>query len=99
MTNLNQILTSENLDQASHCLKILGNATRLKIVCDLSGGAQSVKQIAESREIPHSVACEHLRLLQNCGFISSERNGKEVRYQIKDKHLLDLLSCIRKRFS
>jgi DNA-binding transcriptional ArsR family regulator len=97
--NLNQILSSESLNQASHCLKILGNATRLKIVCELSDGEKSVKQISISRNLPHNVACEHLRLLQHCGFISSERVGKEVRYKIKDTHLLDLLVCIKKRFS
>ena len=92
-------LTDDKINQAAHCLKVLGNPVRLKIVAILSSGQQMVKQISDTLDIPHNVACEHLRLLLHCGFVSSSRSGREVFYKIQDTHLLDLLGCIKNRFS
>ena len=91
-------LTNDQIGKAAHCLKVLGNPVRLQIVALLSQQPKTVKDLASMVEVPHNVACEHLRLLLHCGFVKSAREGKKVWYQIHDEHLLDLLSCIRKRF-
>jgi DNA-binding transcriptional ArsR family regulator len=90
--------SSEQVKSASHCLKILGNPVRLKIVSLLANKSQTVMELADTVSIPHNVACEHLRLLQHCNFLSSTREGRQVRYHLKDKHIFDLLKCIKNRF-
>jgi hypothetical protein len=48
--------------------------------------------------IPDNVASEHLRLMQRCGFFTSQRQGRKVYYQVAEPHLQDLMSCIENRF-
>jgi ArsR family transcriptional regulator len=38
---------------------------------------------------------QHLRLLENKGFISKRREGNRIFYSIKDQKLSDLLKCVR----
>jgi len=41
---------------------------------------------------------DHLRLLQRCGFLTSERDGRRVYYQVAEPHLEQLMACIEGRF-
>jgi DNA-binding transcriptional ArsR family regulator len=44
------------------------------------------------------MASEHLRLMQRCGFLSSQRDGRKVYYQVAEPHLKSILKCIEDRF-
>ncbi|MCA9085834.1 MAG: winged helix-turn-helix transcriptional regulator, partial [Planctomycetaceae bacterium] len=62
--------------QAAECLKTLAHPVRLRIVQLLLNGRFTVGEIAADCEIPDNVSSEHLRLLQRCGFLTSEREGR-----------------------
>ncbi|PAY18906.1 ArsR family transcriptional regulator [Rhodopirellula sp. SM50] len=83
---------------AAECLKTLAHPVRLRIVQLLLHGRYNVGELAEDCEIPDNVASEHLRLLQRCGFLSSEREGRRVYYQIAEPHLEQLMACVEGRF-
>lgn len=84
--------------QAAECLKTLAHPVRLRIVQLLLHGRYTVGELAEDCEIPDNVASDHLRLLQRCGFLTSERDGRRVYYQIAEPHLRQLMACIEGRF-
>lgn len=84
--------------EAAECLKTLAHPVRLRIVQLLLNGRYTVGELAEDCEIPDNVASEHLRLLQRCGFLSSEREGRRVYYQVAEPHLGQLMSCVEGRF-
>lgn len=84
--------------QAAECLKTLAHPVRLRIVQLLLHGQYTVGELAADCEIPDNVASEHLRLLQRCGFLLSERDGRRVYYQIAEPHLAKLMDCIEGRF-
>jgi DNA-binding transcriptional ArsR family regulator len=44
------------------------------------------------------MASEHLRLMQRCGFLDSQREGRNVFYQVVEPHLKRILACIEDRF-
>jgi DNA-binding transcriptional ArsR family regulator len=44
------------------------------------------------------MASEHLRLMQRCGFLSSEKEGRKVYYRVAEPHLKPILKCIEDRF-
>ena len=69
------------LQQAAECLKTLAHPHRLRIVQMLLRGRYSVGELAEACDIPSHMASEHLRLMQRCGFFTSEREGRKVFYQ------------------
>ena len=84
--------------QAAECLKTLAHPVRLRIVQLLLNGRFTVGEIAADCEIPDNVSSEHLRLLQRCGFLTSEREGRKVFYVIAEPHLEKLMACIESRF-
>ncbi len=84
--------------QAAECLKILAHPVRLRIVQLLIHGQYSVGELAQDCGIPDNVASEHLRLMQHCGFFTSEREGRKVYYQVAEPHLQDMMDCIESRF-
>jgi DNA-binding transcriptional ArsR family regulator len=88
----------EALEQAAECLKTLAHPHRLRIVQMLLQGRYTVGELAESCGIPSHMASEHLRLMQRCGFLSSERDGRQVFYQVAEPHLANILACVEERF-
>jgi len=86
------------LAQAAECLKTLAHPVRLRIVQLLLRGRYTVGQLAQECQVPDNVASEHLRLMQRCGFFTSERQGRRVYYQVAEPHLNDLMRCVENRF-
>jgi DNA-binding transcriptional ArsR family regulator len=84
--------------EAAECLKTLAHPVRLRIVQLLLHGRFTVGELAADCEVPDNVASEHLRLLQRCGFLNSERDGRRVYYQVAEPHLEQLMACVGGRF-
>ena len=84
--------------QAAECLRILAHPVRLRIVQLLLHGRYTVGELAEDCGVPDNVASEHLRLMQRCGFFTSEREGRKVFYQVAEPHLQDIMNCVESRF-
>jgi ArsR family transcriptional regulator, zinc-responsive transcriptional repressor len=83
---------------AAECLKALAHPARLRMVQLLLHGRYTVGELAEDCDIPDNVASEHLRLMQRCGFLNSEREGRRVFYQVAEPHLESIMACIESRF-
>ena len=87
-----------DFSQAAECLKTLAHPVRLRFVQMLLHGQYTVGELAADADVPDNVASEHLRLLQRCGFLDSQRDGRKVFYQIAEPHLQSLMACIEGRF-
>lgn len=83
---------------AAECLKTLAHPVRLRIVQLLLHGRYTVGELAADCGIQDNVGSDHLRLLQRCGFLTSERDGRKVYYQVAEPHLEKLMACIEGRF-
>jgi len=92
------LIDLEALSQAAECLRTLAHPHRLRIVELLLGGRYTVGELAESCGIPSHMASEHLRLMQRCGFLASQREGRIVYYSIVEPHLANIMACIADRF-
>lgn len=88
----------EALGQAAECLRALAHPHRLRMVQMLLQGDYTVGELAEACELPSAMASEHLRLMQRCGFLSSEKEGRKVFYRVAEPHLKNILKCIEDRF-
>ena len=88
----------EAFAEAAECLKTLAHPVRLRMVQLLLHGRYTVGEIAEDCGIPDNVASEHLRLMQRCGFFSSQRDGRRVFYQVAEPHLENIINCVESRF-
>lgn len=88
----------EDFAQAAECLKTLAHPVRLRMVQLLLHGRYTVGELAEDCQVPSNVASEHLRLMQRCGFFTSEREGRKVFYQVAEPHLQQIMNCVEGRF-
>jgi ArsR family transcriptional regulator, zinc-responsive transcriptional repressor len=88
----------EAMEQAAECLKTLAHPHRLRMVQMLLRGRYTVGELAEACGIPSHMASEHLRLMQRCGLLGSEKDGRKTYYQVAEPHLASLMGCIEGRF-
>jgi DNA-binding transcriptional ArsR family regulator len=86
------------LNQAAECLRVLAHPHRLRMVQMLLQSDFTVGELAEACEIPSAMASEHLRLMQHCGFLASEKEGRKVYYRVAEPHLKNILRCVEERF-
>jgi DNA-binding transcriptional ArsR family regulator len=99
MTKTSLRLTDlEALGQAAECLRLLAHPHRLRMIQMLLQGDYTVGELADACELPTAMASEHLRLMQRCGLLSSEKEGRKVFYRVAEPHLKSILKCIEDRF-
>lgn len=92
------LLDLGKLEQAAECLKTLAHPHRLRMIQMLLRGKYTVGELAEACEIPSHMASEHLRLMQRCQLLSSQRDGRCIYYSIAEPHLANIMNCIETRF-
>jgi len=95
---INKTMNTECLTDAADCLKTLAHPQRLRIVEMLLSNRYTVGELAELCQFPSNIASGHLRLMQRCGLLTPEREGRHVYYRITDPCLKKLMHCIRERF-
>jgi DNA-binding IclR family transcriptional regulator len=64
----------------------------------LKAANMTVGELADASGIPSHMASEHLRLMQRCGFLDVEKEGRRVYYTIAEPHLASIMACIEDRF-
>jgi DNA-binding transcriptional ArsR family regulator len=93
-----KLMSLPALEQAAECLRTLAHPHRLRIVQMLLAGDYTVGELAEACEILPHMASEHLRLMQRCGFLESDKVGRRRYYRIAEPHLKQLMACVQGRF-
>jgi ArsR family transcriptional regulator, zinc-responsive transcriptional repressor len=88
----------EALEQAAECLKTIAHPHRLRMIQMLLRDRYTVGELAEACEIPSHMASEHLRLMQRCGLLTAEKDGRKAYYQIAEPHLGNIMACVEARF-
>ncbi len=86
----------DRLAEAAECLKVLAHPHRLRVVEMLLRDRYTVGELAEACGLPSHVTSGHLRLMQRCGFLSAEREGRFVYYAVREPCLRKLFACVKK---
>ncbi|MBX3420434.1 MAG: winged helix-turn-helix transcriptional regulator [Pirellulaceae bacterium] len=98
-TKQTKLISIEALGKAAECLKVLAHPHRLRMIQMLLQGQYTVGELAASCKLPQAMTSEHLRLMQRCGFLSSDRAGRNVYYRVVEPHLANFMRCIEQRFA
>jgi DNA-binding transcriptional ArsR family regulator len=80
-----------NAEAVSRYFRVLGDATRLRIVTVLLDGERSVSELVDILGVPQSRVSNHLACLKWCRFVTSERRGRSVLYRLADDRIADIL--------
>ena len=82
----------ERAKQLAEIFKILGDPTRVKMLCLLTKNDElTVSAIAEALGMGQSAISHQLRILRAARLVKFRKDGKEVRYALDDDHVLTLL--------
>ena len=67
---------------AARFFRVLGDPTRLKILELLSERECTVGELVSAVAQPQPRVSTHLACLRHCGFVTTERRGKEIVYRL-----------------
>ena len=84
----------DEVRKASDLLKAVGDLTRMRLLCALQEGDQSVGDLQEALGMSQSAVSHQLRVLRDARLVGFERVGKTVRYALADEHVRDLLRVV-----
>jgi len=76
------ILTPNDVAAAARFFRVLGDPTRLRILEELQQGERTVSELIAAVDQPQPRVSTHLACLRHCGFVTTERRGKEVVYRL-----------------
>jgi len=76
--------------------KALANAARMGIINVLRDGPKSVTEICRELGFEQTMVSHHLKCLSFCGFVKSEKHGKNRVYSINEETVIPLLRIVDK---
>ena len=76
------IFAATDLTAAARFFRVLGDPTRLKILELLGERERTVGELVSAVAQPQPRVSTHLACLRHCGFVSTERRGKEIVYRL-----------------
>jgi DNA-binding transcriptional ArsR family regulator len=81
-------------DKASGLMKVMANADRLMLLCQLSQGEKSVSQLEESLDIHQPTLSQQLTVLREANLVTTRREGKNIIYTISSKSAMAVMQVL-----
>ncbi|MBR1752829.1 MAG: winged helix-turn-helix transcriptional regulator [Ruminococcus sp.] len=82
----------EEIIDLSELFKVLGDPTRIRILCALSEGELGVSDIASLLGYTQSAISHQLRVLKQARLVKYRRDGKAVLYSVSDDHVHTMMA-------
>lgn len=86
-----ELLDRELAARVAETMHALATPSRLRILARLHAGPCSVGELAADVEMEGSAVSHQLRVLRHLGLVSGRREGRQVRYELYDDHVAQLL--------
>lgn len=75
----------KEVSELSNLLKLVGEESRLKLLCLLRQGEHCVCEILEHFDMSQSLVSHHLADLKGANLITDRKNGRQVFYSLTKK--------------
>jgi DNA-binding transcriptional ArsR family regulator len=93
-TTLNIARLRRGAKQTTKVLQVLANENRLLLLCQLTQGERSVKELEALLYIHQPTLSQQLGVLRVAGLVNTRRDGKRIHYSIRDARVLALLGTL-----
>lgn len=90
--NFNELRASAN--EASKLMKVMANADRLMLLCQLSMGEKSVGELEASLDIRQPTLSQQLTILRQSDLVATRREGKNIFYRISSQSALAVMQVL-----
>ena len=91
-------LLRANADAAGQLLKALANPDRLLLLCQLTEGERTVRELQTLCGLEQPSLSQQLGVLRREGVVDTRREGKFIWYRLSDARALDLMQLIHRLF-
>ena len=99
----NSVLSGQALDLVAARFRVLGEASRLKLLQALRSGEKSVSDLLRATGLAQANASRHLQTLSEAGILSRRKEGLKVIYSIADPGIFKLCEhvcgSVQRRFA
>ena len=84
-------LSTDQTSELADMFRLLGDASRLRILLACLAEAKPVGDIAQSVGLSASLVSHHLRLLRAARLVRARRSGRHVVYSAADQHISQVI--------
>jgi len=84
----------DSADKACNLMKVMANADRLMLLCQLSAGEKSVGQMEVLLNIRQPTLSQQLTVLRENQLVSTRRKGKNIYYSISSEPALAVMHAL-----
>ncbi|NOT14787.1 MAG: helix-turn-helix transcriptional regulator [Methylotenera sp.] len=81
-------------DKASGLMKVMANADRLMLLCQLSQGEKSVGELELLLDIRQPTLSQQLTVLREANLVTTRREGKNIIYSISSEPALAVMRVL-----
>lgn len=82
------------LGDAAHLMQMLGHPIRLKILCILVDGEQSVLSLADKIKLSQPATSHHLKQLREANLVQTRRDAQTINYALKGDEVISVLEVL-----
>lgn len=88
---------AQTLARIAEILKCIAHPARLSVVEALEEHKRlAVSELREHTGLEQSLLSHHLIKMKDKGLLVSERQGKNIFYSLKDRHIVRIFDCMEK---
>ncbi|AZQ63533.1 MULTISPECIES: ArsR/SmtB family transcription factor [Flammeovirga] len=85
----------DKIEKAAFILKTIAHPVRLRILELLDcNNRLSVSEICDQLDCEQSLTSHHLSNMKLKGILTSKREGKNIYYSLKEKAVMNIMSCL-----
>jgi ArsR family transcriptional regulator len=84
-----------NLNRAAQSLKVMAHPARLKILCALRMGEQTVQNLEFYTGLLQTTLSQHLGQLRNRGIVDCRREANYSIYRFADERMVELFELVK----
>ena len=81
-------------ETAASLLKLLGNETRLQILCQLIDGEKPVTEIETNLQLGQSAVSQHLSILRRGRVVKTRREAQRIYYSLASPEAAQMLNTL-----
>jgi ArsR family transcriptional regulator, zinc-responsive transcriptional repressor len=81
----------DGFEPAGQLLRALTAPIRLAVIELLAEHAYCVHELVDALGVPQPLVSQHLRVLRGARLVSTRRRGREVVYELADKHVAHIV--------
>lgn len=81
-------------DKACRLMRVMANADRLMLLCQLSQGEKSVGELEKALNIRQPTLSQQLTVLREADLVSTRREGKNIIYCISSQSALAVMQVL-----